>query len=136
MNYISYSQTDKIEASFILNGKIVKNVSFYLIQNDSIYMQKYQDGELIIKRPLSTNNNLIAVYKDYKILIPNLRINEVVYIKIYCDNRIFNNLIRKKFREPFFRFLFRKHYIIDLGLNDVFITFNYKNKKILAKIEK
>jgi len=136
INYRSFSQTDKIKASFIHNGKIVKNVSYYLIQNDSIYKQEYKDGKIILKNPLSNNNNLIAVYKKYKILIPNLRISEIMYLKVYYDNRIINNLIRKKFREPYFRFFFRKHYIIDLGLDDVFVVFNYKNKKILSDLEK
>ena len=128
VGYEVYGQKTIIKASFIVNGKDISNVKYYLINDEDAFIQEYRDGNIILKNALSDNMSFLAVYENHKALIPIVRSNEVLYIKVYYDNRIFNNLIRKKFNRPFFKHLLKRDYLIDLGLDDVFTTFKLKRK--------
>ena len=126
-----YSQTKELEASFFVRGEKVENVKYYLIKDNKAYLQEYKNQKIIFKDKLPNEFSLLVIYKNHKAIIPIVRLNEVQYIEVYYDNRLFNNLIRKKYSRPFFKHLFRKDYVIDLGLDDVYTTFKLKKKYTL-----
>lgn len=123
-----HSQTKELETSFFVRGKKVENVKYYLIKEDKAYLQKYKDQKIILNDELPNEFSLLAVYRNHKAVIPIVRFNEVQYIQVYYDNRLFNNIIRKKYGRPFFKYWFKKDYVIDLGLDDVYTTFKLKKK--------
>lgn len=123
-----YGQKKELKTSFFVRGEKVENVKYYLIKDDKAYLQEYKNDKIILKDKLSNEFSLLAVYRNHEALIPIVRFNEVEYIEVYYDNRLFNNLIRKKYGRPFFKHLFRKDYLIDLGLDDVYTTFKLKKK--------
>lgn len=112
--------------SFNLRGKEVTDVNFFFIEGDEAYSLKKIDNKLILAADLPQEFRLLAIYKNHFIIIPINRYNEIKYINIYYDNRIFNNILSKKFQRPLFKYLFRKDYLIDCGLDDVSVTFKPK----------
>jgi hypothetical protein len=128
MSIKGFSQEKEIKVSFTVNGKSVKNMQYYIIDGSNAYLQEYKNSNILLKNSLTNDTSLLLIYKKHKVLIPIIRSNEVQYINVYYDNRIFNNLIRKKYKRPFFKHLFKKDYLIDLGLDDVYTTFKLKKK--------
>jgi len=122
------SQERKIEIILLANGQRVYNVDYYLINGKKAYLQPYVDSNIILLDTLTQDFELLAVYKNHKILIPVIRHKEVSSIKVFYDNRLCNNTIHKKYNRPIFKHLLKKDYLIDSGLGDVYTTFKLKKK--------
>jgi len=128
-NLIVKGQEKTTPVSFYVRGKKVSNVNYYLIKKEhKLGLINQNDNGLILNKNISSEFKILAIYKNHQVIVPIIRFKEVLFINIYFDNRIFNNIIREKFNEPFFKYLFRKNYLIDLGQEDVYVTFKPKHK--------
>jgi len=126
--FIISAQNRKIEILFFANGEKVQEVDYYLINGKKAYLQPYIDNQISLPDSLTRDFDLLGVYKKHKIWIPVIRHEEVTSIKVFCDNRVFNNTVRKEYNLPIFKFLFKKNYLTDPGLGDFHITFKLKAK--------
>ena len=116
----------KIETTFYVNNKPVKDVKYYFIKNDGkAYLLPIEKNKIILKDTLTTEGiPLLAIKDRQKIVFPVYYYRESNYIKIYYDNRVFGNKTKKKLGISRWRYLLRKEYYVDIeGFDDIITVF-------------
>jgi len=126
--YGQKSKLNTLKTEFYINNVPQENVKYYFLNKNEAYLLKSKNKQITLNDNLPDEFNLLAICKKHIVVIPIVRFKEVEYIRIYYDNRLFNNTTRKKFNEPFFKYMFKKNYHIDLGLDDIIITFKPKKE--------
>lgn len=118
------------EVVYFRNGLTLKPTHFYLVNGDSAFLLKYENGYIFFPDSISRKYvDLLFVFNGEKIGIPMFEYRESKFLHIYYDCRLFRNRVAKKFDEYSKRkYLLKKRYLIDSGLH-YYIIISKKVKK-------
>jgi len=118
---------------FFINGKLISGAKYYLITNHKGDLLKSDKDQLLLPDTLLSQHAIIVVYRCHHLIIPILP-TDAICLKIYYDNRIFNNLANKESGGQWFKtkYFFKKKYLVSFGDGMVAICFplkkNYKTR--------
>jgi len=121
----------KIEFQYILKGKMMNEVTLYLIKDNDLIDVPILNDSIDIKN-LNNQDELMVIHANEKFIFKLFNVNEIIYIHIYDDNRLFGNTVKNKFDEKMkLKYFFRKRYYLDFGIGTA--TVIRRLKKIHVK---
>lgn len=124
-----YSQ--KIDFKYILKGNTIYDVTLFVIKNNDLIEVPILNDSIDIKN-LNNQDELMVIHSNEKFIFKLFSVNEIIYIHIYDDNRLFGNTVKNKFDEKMkLKYFFRKRYYIDFGIGTA--TVIRRLKKIHVK---
>ena len=121
----------KYDVNFYVNNKITKDLQCFIISKDlkEAYLLPKDGNQIVIKDTIKSERiHLLFVFKKHVFAFYFYNFKRSNILNIYFDNRFLNNSTKRKFRINMFKYLFKKEYYIDQGLDDFTTVFEAKRK--------
>lgn len=128
---LSDAESKDIKVTFTLNGKETSSARFYILNHQHATILPYIDGKLTLPDSINSSFKILLLYNNYHVILTAPKPNDIYYLRLYYDDRIFNNLANFQMRAKklTLRYLFKKRYVVLFGDGAITETTESKQSK-------